>query len=77
MSTAASAMSETAEGVRAASSSAKSAESAESAGSGATSVSRRYKSAPPIPSTMLWCTLEISAQRSLASPSTTRYSHSG
>ena len=47
------------------------------AGSGEGSRITRYRSVPEIPSTMQWCTLEISAQRSRASPSTTQYSHSG
>ena len=47
------------------------------AGSGEVSKSTRYRSVADTPSTMQWCTLEISAQRSCARPSTNQYSHSG
>ena len=46
-------------------------------GSGETSKITRYRSVPDTPSTMQWCTLEISAQRSPARPSMTQYSHNG
>ena len=46
-------------------------------GVGVGSSTTPYRSVPETPSTMQWCTLEISAQRPPCSRSTSQYSHSG